>query len=72
MMGLQALWDFVSPLLPNRLGCSHRRRSGLRLPSPRQAMTAFQLALFALSIVAGLAVWILPRLIYAMFKESRE
>lgn len=56
----------------DRFGCSHRRRSGLRLSSSRQAMTAFQLALFVLSIVAGLAVWLLPRLIDAIFKESRE
>lgn len=35
-------------------------------------MTAFQIALLTLLAVAGLAIWLLPRLIDAMFKESRE
>ncbi|MFD3396346.1 hypothetical protein ACE41R_05825 [Alteromonas macleodii] len=56
----------------DRLGCCNRRGSGLRLSSPRQAMTVFQLALLALSIVAGLAVWLFPRLIDAMFEKGRE
>ena len=51
---------------------NYRRGRYLPLASSREIMTAFQIALLTLLAVAGLAIWLLPRLIDAMFEDSKE
>ena len=52
--------------------CSDRCGRDLHFAPSRKVMTAFQLALLALLVVAALAMWLLPKLVDALFNRGRE